>query len=461
MRQVIAELRRVVGGPDAAPTDAELLDAYVAAGDPDAFEALVRRHGPMVLGVCRRILHHAQDAEDAFQATFLVLVRKATTIAPRGVVGSWLYSVARQTAQKALATNLRRATVEQSLPHPPEPAVAPAEPTGETAALLDVELAGLPEAYRTAIVLCDLEGRTGREAARLLGWPEGTLFTRLSRGRKLLADRLARRGVTPAVAAVTAVPAALMTTTVQAASGAAVAPAVLALTEGVLHAMIPVKVKLFTATVFAFAVLGAAFAGGRMAQGPTPTTPPTAEGQVKAEPAPAAKGVTWADLHNDSIWIDIGVPRLNINTLIPHPTTNCTACHTPPVANLQTARLRWAFVDPHSHPSTLPWLFHQPVNPPDDAHVQLGLRWLRMHQRQEQLQDLAQNLDRDTVLELLRLIERRDAARHAVQAVDQALGKVRQDGKDSKAELEAIDALLKHLQQRKADLQKPAEPKKP
>src|SRR5215210_7269748 len=89
MRQVIAELRRVVGGPDAAPTDAELLEAYITAGDPTAFEQLVRRHGPMVLGVCRRILGHAQDAEDASQATFLVLARKGASVRPRELVGNW------------------------------------------------------------------------------------------------------------------------------------------------------------------------------------------------------------------------------------------------------------------------------------------------------------------------------------------------------------------------------------
>jgi RNA polymerase sigma factor (sigma-70 family) len=273
MRNVIETLRRVAARqhPDSV-SDADLLERFIAERDEIAFEGLVRRHGPMVLGVCRRILGHVQDAEDAFQATFLVLVRKAPTVAPREQVGNWLYGVAQQTARKARSSGQRRQSREQLVAAVPESAILPPEPMSDVMALVDRELAGLPATYRAAIVLCDLEGRSGREAARLLGWPEGTLFTRLTRGRKLLADRLGRRGVDalPLLPGPVLGPA-LVTTTVQAASATAlgpataavvVSPAVASLTEGVLQAMIPLKFKFTAALVVVASLVGVTLGAG-------------------------------------------------------------------------------------------------------------------------------------------------------------------------------------------------------
>src|SRR5262249_21683839 len=159
--------------------------------------ALLRRHGPMVLGVCRRVLRNDADAEDAFQATFLVLVRKAASIRPRGLVGNWLYGVAHTTALKARAMSSRRAAKEREAAARPRPEREVAAETWERLqALLDQELQALPDKYRAAIVLCDLEGRPLKEAARQLGCPLGTVGTRLARGRSLLARRLARHGLT-------------------------------------------------------------------------------------------------------------------------------------------------------------------------------------------------------------------------------------------------------------------------
>src|SRR5262245_35974093 len=171
-------------------TDSELLERFVARRDEAAFEALVRRHGPMVLGVCRRILRHEADAEDAFQATFLVLAVKAPCVRPREMVGNWLHGVARNTALKAKAMKLRRGEVERQAGA--RPGHRHAEDTGALLAVLDEELSALPEKYRVPLILCELEGRTIQEVARQLDWPQGTVATRLARGRALLAGRLAR-----------------------------------------------------------------------------------------------------------------------------------------------------------------------------------------------------------------------------------------------------------------------------
>src|SRR6516165_8078426 len=176
-------------------TDGQLLGRYVTTRDAAAFETLVRRHGPMVLGVCRRLLPNLHDAEDAFQATFLVLVRKARTITPRDAVGSWLYGVAYRAAQKVRVAAARRRSKEVPMAQVPEPTTVAEGLWHDMLPLLDHELALLPAKYRLPIVLCDLEGKTRKEAARQLGWPEGTVAGRLAGARKLLAEALARRGV--------------------------------------------------------------------------------------------------------------------------------------------------------------------------------------------------------------------------------------------------------------------------
>jgi RNA polymerase sigma factor (sigma-70 family) len=172
----------------------------VAERDEPAFAELVRRHGPMVLGVCQRITRQQQDAEDAFQATFLILARKAGRVARPEVLANWLYGVAYRVARKARRTAARRRAREGQVAVMPDTGVLPAESTSDLAAFLDAELAALPERFRAAIVLCDLYELSHAAAAERLGIPKGTLSNRLSAGRKKLAARLARRGITlPAV----------------------------------------------------------------------------------------------------------------------------------------------------------------------------------------------------------------------------------------------------------------------
>jgi RNA polymerase sigma factor (sigma-70 family) len=193
---ILEHLQRVIPQrDDPSLTDAQLLDHFVAARDEQAFATLVARHGRLVLSVCRRVLRHDADAEDAFQATFLILARRAASVVRRNSVGSWLYGVAYRTALAARTTLERRRAVEQLTTNPPHPAVAPAEPQ-DWRPLFDRELAALPDKYRSAVVLCELEGRPRQEVARLLGVAENTLSSRLATARKLLARRLTRRGLT-------------------------------------------------------------------------------------------------------------------------------------------------------------------------------------------------------------------------------------------------------------------------
>jgi RNA polymerase sigma factor (sigma-70 family) len=242
------------------PADADLLGAFVRSRDPAAFEALVHRHGPMVLGVCRRVLGH-HDAEDAFQATFLVLARRVAAVVPRERLAGWLYGVAYRTALEGRRMTARRRAREAPLTESVHPAVEPGDPTADLPALLDRELSRLPDRLRLPVVLCDLEGRTRRQVARQLGIPDGTLSNRLAAARRLLAKRLAGRGVTlPAGGLVvflaregsSSVPASLLTAAVRAATVPPVASAaVSALTREVEKAMFLTKLKVLTAVVVA------------------------------------------------------------------------------------------------------------------------------------------------------------------------------------------------------------------
>src|SRR5262249_43302265 len=179
---VLQYLRNFVDRPLAEDTsDAQLLERFARHGEEAAFETLVRRHGPMVWGVCRRVLTDEHAAEDAFQATFLVLVRKASSIRKREVVGSWLYGVAYRTARKAKLNAAGWCARERRIPEmvAPDPAEEVAE--RDLRCVLDEELSRLPAKYRDPLVLCYLEGHTNEEAARKLGCPCGTVFTRLAR----------------------------------------------------------------------------------------------------------------------------------------------------------------------------------------------------------------------------------------------------------------------------------------
>src|SRR5262245_19035022 len=176
-------------------SDDDLLQRFIRTRDDAAFSAIVRRHGPMVLGVCRRVLAHAQDAEDAFQATFLVISLKAASLAHPKLLGNWLYGVAYRAALEAKRARRRRK--ERQVSAMPEIEVAESQDLSrDVKPLLDSELSRLSEKHRTAVILCDLEGRSLRDAARSLGIPEGTLSGRLTTARRKLAVRLARRGVT-------------------------------------------------------------------------------------------------------------------------------------------------------------------------------------------------------------------------------------------------------------------------
>jgi RNA polymerase sigma factor (sigma-70 family) len=246
----------VLAEQDGGRSDGELLARYLADRDEAAFAALVHRHGALVWGVCRRLLPDVHDAEDAFQATFLILARKASSIRRQHSVGSWLHGVACRVARK-----LRAGLAWCAAPPPPdERTVAdPADDVSwrEVKGVLDEELGRLPEKYRAPLLLCYLEGLTQDEAARRLGWKRGVLRGRLDRGRQRLRQRLERRGLGLSAALlgaalggpVTAAPAALAVAAVGAAAGAPLSVNVVALTEGVLRAMLMTKLKLLAMVV--------------------------------------------------------------------------------------------------------------------------------------------------------------------------------------------------------------------
>jgi RNA polymerase sigma factor (sigma-70 family) len=273
MSEVIQYLRRTALLPDGAGlTDGQLLSRFLERRDEDAFAALVKRHGPMVWGVCRRLLTSHHDAEDAFQATFLVLVRKAAKVFPRDKVANWLYGVAYMTAHRGRVAAAKARRREKQVAKMPETAVVEGDLWRDLQPLLDQELSRLPDAYREVIVLSDLEGKTRKEVARQLGLPEGTVASRLARARAMLAKRLARHGLavsggtlatvlTEKVASA-GVPSSVVSSTIkavtlvtagQAAATGAISVKVAALTEGVLRAMFLTKLKMAAVIVLVFA----------------------------------------------------------------------------------------------------------------------------------------------------------------------------------------------------------------
>ncbi len=193
-----ALLRRAFAALDPEP-DADLLRRFVADRCPHAFAALVRRHGPMVLGVCRRVVPDAHLADDAFQAAFVVLARRAAGLDSSRPLGPWLFGVAHRVALRArtmLGRRRKRETLAAKVPDTPH------TPAGEfdtpaTPAILDEEIGKLPAATRDAVVLCELQGMSRRESAAKLGIAEGTLSSRLASARKALAVALRARGVAP------------------------------------------------------------------------------------------------------------------------------------------------------------------------------------------------------------------------------------------------------------------------
>lgn len=274
MDRVVNHLRRaVLGGADDV-TDGQLLETFLSEREQAAFAALVQRHGSMVLAVCRRVLQHAQDAEDAFQATFLVLVRKAGSLVNRHTIGDWLYGVAYHTALKARAAALKRQAREREAAEMAQP--KPLEDMWqELRPVLDRELNRLPECYRAPVVLCDLEGKTRKQAAQQLGWPEGTVSGRLSRARVILAKRLTRQGLAfsggalaallsqsaasacvPASLASAATKAAILTAAGQTVFTGVISAQVASLTEGVIKTMFLTKLKITTVVLLTVGLAG-------------------------------------------------------------------------------------------------------------------------------------------------------------------------------------------------------------
>src|SRR5262245_4655085 len=234
-------------------TDGQLLRLFLERRDEAAFASLVRRHASMVLGVFRRLLRDANDADDAFQVTFFVLVRKASALAGRRTVGDWLYGVAYHTALKTRAASVKRREKER---HARPAANSNHAIDRDVVAILDRELQRLPEKYRAPLVLCELEGRSRKDAAALLGIPDGTLSSRLAAAKKRLARRLAHVGapaaaLTAAIAdGATAAPPTLLDTTAESAALLATAghaglipPKLILLTEGVMKSMLLAKLK--------------------------------------------------------------------------------------------------------------------------------------------------------------------------------------------------------------------------
>jgi RNA polymerase sigma factor (sigma-70 family) len=196
LRNLVHRLRRLADpAADGGLSDSQLLERFVSRRDEAAFEVLVWRHGAMVLGVCRRLLRHDQDAEDAFQATFLALVRQAGSIRRREAVAAWLYRVAYRVALEARALAAAQAQREQPCPDLPAPDASNELVWRDLRPVLDEEVNSLPEKYRTPFILCYLQGKTNEEAARQLGCPRGTVLSRLARARERLRSRLARRGI--------------------------------------------------------------------------------------------------------------------------------------------------------------------------------------------------------------------------------------------------------------------------
>src|SRR5262245_38972824 len=177
-------------------SDQELLDRFVRARDEAAFTVLIERHGPMVLGVCRRALPNFHDAEDACQATFLVLARKAASLRKITSLSSWLHGVACRVAVKLKRDHARRTSRERGVDAPPQTDSAAEVSWREVQTILDEELEQLPERYRVPVILCYLECRTREEAAQQLGLSAGSLHGRLERARGLLRERLSNRGLT-------------------------------------------------------------------------------------------------------------------------------------------------------------------------------------------------------------------------------------------------------------------------
>lgn len=290
------QLRRLASGPD---DDAGLLNRFLSQTDGDAFAELVRRYGSLVLGVCRRVLGNGPDAEDAFQAAFLVLVRKGNSVRKGQSVASWLFGVARFSALQLRDRNRRRCEHEAKGAHEQQ---AKRNVDHDLLAAVDEELQHLPSRYRTPLVVCFLQGRTQDEAAKELGCSLSTLRRRLEQGQDLLRRRLTGRGLAPAVLTIGASQvssASIESTTALAIAfikGEATSVPVTALAKGAIAMMGRTKLKIVLATAIAFSGLIGGGVAWQLAAAqrlePVQNTPPPAKAPDKpAEPPAKEKGV--------------------------------------------------------------------------------------------------------------------------------------------------------------------------
>jgi RNA polymerase sigma factor (sigma-70 family) len=340
-------------------SDGRLLGEFVRTADPAAFEQLVRRHGPMVLGVCRRVVRDRHAAEDAFQAVWLVLARRAADVRPREHVGGWLFGVAYRTALKARGARARRYAREKqvtAMRHPESPARSAA--WADVAPVLDAELARLPDALRLPVVLCDLEGRPQRDAARHLGLPVTTLVNRLLRARRALAKRLTDRGIAltgGALAVVLgthgaaqAVPPALAAAAVAGATAGAAPAAAVYLSEGVLRMMALSRLK---------PALAAVMTAVGLSVGVGTAVLPTAAGQ---SPAAEKKPLAAGPLDDDAF-----LRRA------------CDVIRGTPATDLERALFKLD-ADPKKRAKVVEWLLAEPVPVAVRADRTALVKWLLM-----------------------------------------------------------------------------------
>jgi RNA polymerase sigma factor (sigma-70 family) len=255
---LVRHVRRIAGASEPDPIgDADLMARFAASRDESAFAEIVQRHGPLVWAICRTNLN-AADADDAFQATFLVLARKAKSIRKPGSLACWLSGVARRTIQAVRARQSRRREITLADDLPARTSLS--ADAGDTRQALAEEIDRLADKYRLPLLLCYYQGLTNEEAARRLGWPHGTVCGRLARARELLRTRLSRRGITLSVAGLSTVsaaqPAELIAATLQACAASASKPTITTLAEVVMHAMWMSKVKITVGTCLVAAIVG-------------------------------------------------------------------------------------------------------------------------------------------------------------------------------------------------------------
>jgi RNA polymerase sigma factor (sigma-70 family) len=276
------------------PADADLLTRFVATRDDAAFAELVRRHGPAILAVCRRITGNRHDADDAFQVTLLVLARKADRVRPATALGGWLYGVAVRAARKVLARSCRRRDYEVAFGERLEVPQCPVECDPDTVRVVLEEVARLPADQRAAVVLCELEGRPRALAARELGIPEGTLSSRLAAARRRLAARLRDRGQAPAVLAALAGTAAYPVLAAEAVrlGSAPVSPGIEKLMEAVMRPTFGIRFELAVVAVVAIVAIvavGLSVVGAEPPKTPKTPDPPVEAKQRVDAPAPGGR----------------------------------------------------------------------------------------------------------------------------------------------------------------------------